>query len=575
MTSHPSLDNYILVVDDDIVSSQLLGKALSMANYNVRIENGATAALHAIKKSKPDLILLDVIMPEIDGYELCRLLKDAPESRDIPIIFITGLSNHEEINKGFAAGAVDFITKPFDINEVKSRVKTHLTLRAAKESLRHKNTQLKQIIKEQTISISLAHKVLGLINSCPPRYIALDNNETLFVNIFSQPCHEEGGDHFLIRTLPQTTHRPKRTVISLKDQSGHSVNCILRSITTDLIHNSILHNTPNLSLEEGLGVLNNTLLHSTLFETDDFLTGITAELDHSDLTLRFTSAGHPPFVHIRNGVVRSLPTKGGSGINLPLGFQEDASFSGDSVQLHEGDKLIFYTDGLPDMPLLQTGTTLDNHKLISIVQKCLSDTPNANVSAIMDAFLWQVRHIATPNDPDQTHFSDDITVLGLEIEGHCPKNEILLTNITDIDQQISECVAPILHQCATQGVNINSSAMELAVSELLLNAWKHGSLCNPDTTIRLRWWFSNDLNIEVTDQGNGFTDNDRKNPRLLSNLTKANGRGIFLINKFSDSARWLDGGRRAIISFKTTDFQWGQEIKQGSSDTFHPWSNVH
>jgi phosphoserine phosphatase RsbU/P len=96
----------------------------------------AQKALALVKaKPQPDLILLDVTMPEMDGYEVCSLLKAAPESRDIPVIFLTGKTETDDETRGFEVGAVDYIHKPFSPAVVKARVHTHLVLREAREQL--------------------------------------------------------------------------------------------------------------------------------------------------------------------------------------------------------------------------------------------------------------------------------------------------------------------------------------------------------------------------------------------------------------------------------------------------------
>jgi CheY-like chemotaxis protein len=566
---HPAHKNSVLIVDDDLVNSELLKRAL--CDYEIKVAEDGFAALQAITCCRPDLILLDVMMPGMDGFEVCRKLKEMPETAEIPIIFITGLSDHRKVNQGFQEGAVDFITKPFEINEVRARVNTHLSLKEAKESLQYKNAHLQRIIHEQTINSNLARRVLHLINSAPPRYTDLDNNRSLFIHIISQPCYKEGGDHFLIRTLPETEQRPKRTVISIKDQSGHSVNCILRSIVTDLIHNNILYNHPELAVEESIGLLNNTILGTDLFEGDDFLTGLTAELTHSDLNFRFSSAGHPRFILIRNGLALFLPQAAGPGANLPIGFQEGIPFTGDSLQLQEGDKILFYTDGLTDMPLIQTDQPLTPVELIAIIQGILTESPPSHISALMDQLIEKTRQLSTRQDATQDHFSDDITLVGLEIEGLYPQEELVLTDIADIDQAISHSIETIHQHCTNRGLRIDKSQFQMPLSELILNAWAHGNQKDPAKTIRLRWWISNDLNIEIRDQGQGFSASALKNPCEPTNRLKSYGRGIYLIKRQTDSARWLDGGSRAIISFKTSVCRWGQKSQKTGNDSFNLW----
>jgi CheY-like chemotaxis protein len=128
----------ILAVDDNPLSLQLLKNILKKAGYHVRPAHNGTLALRAVQSKRPDLILLDVKMPDMDGYEICRRLKSDEKNRDIPVIFISGLGETTQRVQGFNAGGVDYIAKPFEPEEVLARVKTHLRLRELTEQLEKK-----------------------------------------------------------------------------------------------------------------------------------------------------------------------------------------------------------------------------------------------------------------------------------------------------------------------------------------------------------------------------------------------------------------------------------------------------
>ena len=125
----------IMIVDDTKENINVLRRTLERVKCKVSVALNGKMALDLIPKIKPDLILLDVMMPEIDGYEVCRRLKKDDELKNIPVIFISAKGDVEDIVDGFEAGAVDFIMKPFRQEEVLARVKTHLTLSAAIKKL--------------------------------------------------------------------------------------------------------------------------------------------------------------------------------------------------------------------------------------------------------------------------------------------------------------------------------------------------------------------------------------------------------------------------------------------------------
>lgn len=143
----------ILIVDDIRTNAELLIKVLS-GDYQFGVAIDGESALAYVESNIPDLILLDIDMPGMDGYEVCRRLKSESRTQDIPVIFISGMDESTNKTAGFELGAVDYITKPFDINEVKARIKTHLTLQHATRALEDKNIILESLSKKISKYIS-------------------------------------------------------------------------------------------------------------------------------------------------------------------------------------------------------------------------------------------------------------------------------------------------------------------------------------------------------------------------------------------------------------------------------------
>ncbi|MCU0545906.1 MAG: hybrid sensor histidine kinase/response regulator [Oscillatoriaceae cyanobacterium Prado104] len=132
----------ILIVDDNQTNLDVLFELLRNYGFKVLVALDGESAIEQIEYIHPDLILLDIMMPGIDGFETCRRLKAEPETRDIPIIFMSALSDTLDKVKGFQTGAVDYITKPFQHEEVLSRIETHLTIRNLQKKLEEKNAEL-------------------------------------------------------------------------------------------------------------------------------------------------------------------------------------------------------------------------------------------------------------------------------------------------------------------------------------------------------------------------------------------------------------------------------------------------
>ena len=169
----------ILVIDDTPENLTLLANILTARGYKVRSTNKAANGLRAAKTVPPNLILLDIFMPEMNGYEVCERLKAEEVTQDIPIIFISALGDTVDKVKAFAVGGVDYITKPFQVEEVIARVETHLKLQAAKLEIQQLNNVLEERVKERTQELEVMQEEL--------RYLALHDplthlpNRTLFL----------------------------------------------------------------------------------------------------------------------------------------------------------------------------------------------------------------------------------------------------------------------------------------------------------------------------------------------------------------------------------------------------------
>ncbi len=142
----------ILLVDDTKANIDILVQTLK-DDYKLGVALNGLKAIEYTRDNRLDLILLDILMPEMDGFEVCQRLKENPATRHVPIIFITAMNDPKHKRKGLEIGAVDYITKPFDISEVKARVKTHLSLKITQEELSNRNIILEEKIKKRTLEL--------------------------------------------------------------------------------------------------------------------------------------------------------------------------------------------------------------------------------------------------------------------------------------------------------------------------------------------------------------------------------------------------------------------------------------
>ena len=216
----------ILVVDDTPENLRLLAGILSEKGYQVRPVPNGKLALSAAQKMPPDIVLLDIMMPDMDGYEVCQRLKDSEVTKDIPVIFISAINDVMDKVKAFAVGGVDFITKPFQVEEVLARIETHLKICSLQQSLQEKNQDLataiyqlqatqEHLIQSEKMAAlgqliaGIAHEIntpLGIIGS------SIDNIATFWddnlgkMPQFFQQLSEESQAYFLA-LLYRSTHQ--------------------------------------------------------------------------------------------------------------------------------------------------------------------------------------------------------------------------------------------------------------------------------------------------------------------------------------------------------------------------------
>lgn len=199
----------ILVVDDTPANLGLLSEILTTAGYKVRPAPSGRLALRAARSDPPELILLDINMPEMNGFEVCRTLKDDESLNSIPVLFISALTETEDKIKAFQAGGLDYITKPFQAEEVIARVATHLEIRTYENELREKNQILRQTLKELKatqnqlvqaekmaslgiLTAGIAHEINNPINFIKSSAIALNTDLHDIIKLLKS--HETCGD---------------------------------------------------------------------------------------------------------------------------------------------------------------------------------------------------------------------------------------------------------------------------------------------------------------------------------------------------------------------------------------------
>lgn len=170
-------ESTILIVDDTPENISVLSGTLELHGYKILVALNGKSGIDRAKYGQPDLILLDVMMEGLDGFETCELLQKDRETMDIPVIFMTALSGISDKVKGFKSGAVDYITKPFQAEEVLARVKTHITISKLQKKLERYNEQLEYKVKERTLELEIAKDKAEAASKVKSEFLAQISHE--------------------------------------------------------------------------------------------------------------------------------------------------------------------------------------------------------------------------------------------------------------------------------------------------------------------------------------------------------------------------------------------------------------
>ncbi len=372
----------ILLVDDVKDNITILIETLKN-DYKLGFALNGPDALKYAKIKSPDLILLDIMMPGMDGYEVCRRLKADPETRDIPILFITALDEIENKTNAFGVGAVDYITKPFELLEVKARVKTHLTLKLARQALAAQRDRLQQ-------SLNLAKEVQqSLLPKENPRIPHLD------IAGKSVYCDETGGDYYDFLDLGK-----EKIGIIVGDVSGHGIqSALLMTTVRGSLRQRILK--PD-SLAMMISDLNRQF-YTDVEISCDFMTLFICEIDTRNRILRWVRAGHDPATvyDIASDTFLELGGKGS-----PLGVEKDTQYEENSGKIESHQILVIGTDGIWESPD-PDGKRFGHDKFKDIIRSS-ADLP---AKRIAEKVIKSVQRFSHPLKSE-----DDITLVVVKFE---------------------------------------------------------------------------------------------------------------------------------------------------------------
>jgi two-component system, sensor histidine kinase and response regulator len=235
----------VLIVDDNSNNVKIIALALQPLNFKLVIATSGKTAIEMVEKTRPDLVLLDVMMPGMDGFETCKIIKSKEENSNLPVIFLTALTDKENTLKGFEYGGVDYITKPFNKDELISRVKTHLELKLTRDELERTSKYLYSLnaVKDKLFSV-IGHDLRSPLGSVK-----------MYLEYLSETLDELSPDKLhstfdvLVKTVDEVFSLLENLLGWAKSQSGNlSINKEL-IVLSDLINNVYSLNKGNLKFK--------------------------------------------------------------------------------------------------------------------------------------------------------------------------------------------------------------------------------------------------------------------------------------------------------------------------------------
>ncbi|PWC34290.1 SpoIIE family protein phosphatase [Azospirillum sp. TSO35-2] len=351
----------VLVVDDNRINRHLLLALLERGGITLveQAEDGQDA-LTRMEHFKPDLVLLDLMMPHMDGFEMCRRLRADPRWKALPVLVQSSLNRAEDRARAFAAGATDYVTKPINAVELLARVRIHLRKRALLRDL-------EQYHSRTEAELALARNMQVRLLPGPDRLAELEAATGVAVDAHFAPSSELGGDFWGIERLPGG-----RIAVYLVDFSGHGVGAALNTFRLDAICRQV--GTTALTPAEFLAAVNRRLCG--LLPSGQFATMLTGLIDPVAGVFHYASAGSTaPMLWLPGDAAPRL----GDGTGLPLGLLPSASYDSRQMPLPPGARLFLYSDAAIEIPV---GTdVLDETGLAAMIARRIDEPDSGRLLA--------------------------------------------------------------------------------------------------------------------------------------------------------------------------------------------------
>jgi sigma-B regulation protein RsbU (phosphoserine phosphatase) len=504
-------DCRVLLVDDAKANLDILVEGLK-ADHKLSLAMNGETALQVAARTPPDLVLLDIVMPGMDGYDVCRRLRQMPETADVPIMFLSSLEEVQNKTRGFEVGANDYLTKPFEMLEVKARVRSLLKAKAYSDAVKE------QIATELRVAREIQ---MGML---PHDFTPLEEAYGVSFGAVLEPAREVGGDLYGVCAAG-----PARLVMFLGDVSGKGIPASMFMVRAISLARLLAREIAE--PDRILGRLNDELAADN--PSGMFVTFICAVFEPESRRLTLANAGHcrpvlMPANEPPRWAVKSLGTA--------LGFETGLDFQRTELTLNPGDALILYSDGVSEAFNPQE-ECYGNDRLLADA----GGSAGQPAPAITANLLKQVRAFAS-GAPQ----SDDLAILTVKVNDRA---DVKLT-LHATPEDVMRGVEALQEFAATQRVPDKAIfALALALEECSSNVVNHALKRDARKTFEVAFARTGDsFVIELSDDGPAFDPTaDAPLKSQAVDEDALGGWGIELVRRNMDDMRYRREGSRNVL----------------------------
>jgi len=556
----------VLIVDDEQANRLILQAMLKKSNHEVIEACDGQEAVNLFEEHQPDLVLMDVMMPVMDGYQATSIIKQKSGNRFTPVIFLTAITDEDALVKCVEHGGDDFLTKPYNRTILQAKIAAMERIRQLNYTVSTQNKELEEYHRYVQREQEVAEKIFS-------KLMQQGENDLPMINAFRESAATFNGDIFLVSRQPSGV-----IYLLVGDFTGHGLAAAIGALPATQIFYAMCNK--GFSIEEIIAEINQRL--KALLPTGMFLAASLLQLDPSTSTAAIWHGGLPDIILV-NGKDNAISSM--SSQHLPLGVvgKDSLNYGAEHIQLNVNDRIIIYTDGLVET-FNKDGEIFSIERLDKLIQKIPSSEKSYVEKIIkeLDEFRGdEVSHddVTVVEFVCDEEFYNSRNDISDDVVEHKPKDwELTFVFKHELLGKIDPL--PILMNVLRdiQGLHKYKEDLFLILSELYVNALDYGVL-HMDSTLKREvggfekyykererrlnnlkeGWVKIDLadkkndkngclTITVEDSGKGFKYEERFAKEI--NADTKHGRGVALINSLAKSLKYNKEGNRAEVQYE-------------------------